>query len=139
MSYSIEEIKIGQKESFSKTITETDVYLFAGISGDLNPAHIDEEACKKTKFEKRIAHGMLVGSLISTVFGMKFPGPGTIYLENQCRYKKPVFINDTITAEVEVIEILSEKGFVRFATKCVNQDGLVVQEGTALVMPPKKG
>lgn len=139
MSYTIEMLELGQKASFTKTLTESDVYTFAGVSGDLNPAHINEEHCKTTMFKTRIVHGMLVGSLISTVFGMQLPGPGSIFMENNCRFKKPVFINDTITAEVEVSELLVEKNIVKFVTRCINQNGDVVIEGTAVLMPPKKG
>ena len=139
MSYTIDMIKVGQTATFTKTITESDVYSFAGVSGDLNPAHINEEFCKTTMFKTRIAHGMLGASLISTVFGMDLPGPGTIFLENNCKFKKPVFFNDTITAEVEVSEILEEKNIVRFITRCYNQNKDIVIEGTAVLMPPKKG
>ena len=139
MSYTIEMIKLNQKASFTKTVTENDVYQFAEVSGDKNPAHTDEEYCKNTIFKTRIAHGMLGASFISTVFGMDLPGPGTIFLENNCRFKKPVFFNDTITAEVEVSEIIMEKNIVKFVTRCYNQNGDVVIEGTATLMPPKKG
>lgn len=139
MSYTIEMLEVGQTESFTKTMSESDVYMFAGVSGDLNPAHTNEEACKKTMFKTRICHGMLVGSLISTVFGMQLPGPGSIFMENNLKFKRPVFINDTITAEVEVSEILLEKNIVKFVTRCINQNGDIVIEGTAVLMPPKKG
>lgn len=138
MSHTIDMIEIGQKATFSKTITESDVYLFAGISGDLNPAHINEELSKKSIFKTRVVHGALTSSLISTVFGMDFPGPGTIFIENNTKFKKPVFFNDTITAEVEVVEILNEKNLVKFKTLCINQNNEVVIEGTATVMPPRK-
>lgn len=139
MSYTIEMLEVNQKATFTKTLTESDVYTFAGVSGDLNPAHVNEEYCKNTMFKTRIVHGMLVGSLISTVFAMQLPGPGSIFLENNCKFKKPVFINDTITAEVEVSELLIEKNIVKFVTRCTNQNGDVVIEGTAVLMPPKKG
>lgn len=139
MSYTIEMLEVNQKATFTKTLTESDVYTFAGVSGDLNPAHVNEEYCKNTMFKTRIVHGMLVGSLISTVFAMQLPGPGSIFLENNCKFKKPVFINDTITAEVEVSELLKEKNIVKFVTRCTNQNGDVVIEGTAVLMPPKKG
>lgn len=139
MSYTIEMLELNQKATFTKTLTESDVYTFAGVSGDLNPAHVNEEYCKNTMFKTRIVHGMLVGSLVSTVFAMQLPGPGSIFLENNCKFKKPVFINDTITAEVEVSELLIEKNIVKFVTRCTNQNGDVVIEGTAVLMPPKKG
>ena len=139
MSITIDMMEIGQKATFTKTVTESDVYMFAGVSGDLNPAHTNEEYCKNTIFKTRIAHGMLGASFISTVFGMTLPGPGTIFLENNCKFKKPVFFNDTITAEVEVSEIIEEKNIVKFVTRCFNQNGDIVIEGTATLMPPKKG
>ncbi|MCF6776604.1 MaoC family dehydratase [Thiotrichales bacterium 19X7-9] len=134
----ITQIKIGQKASFSKTITETDIYLFAGVSGDLNPAHINEEKAKNTRFKKRIAHGMLTASFISTVIGMQLPGPGTIYLEQSIRFKAPVYIGDTIKAVVEITALDIDKNRVQLDTFCYNQDGELVVEGNALVMPPLK-
>ena len=95
---SYHQLKIGEKASFTKTITETDVYLFAGISGDFNPMHVNEEFAKKTPFKTRIAHGALPQSLIAPVLGMKLPGLGTIAVEISCRFKAPVFFGDTITA-----------------------------------------
>jgi 3-hydroxybutyryl-CoA dehydratase len=134
----IEEIKIGDKATFQKTISETDVYLFAGITGDLNPAHINEVEASQTMFKGRIAHGMLVSGLISTVLGMYLPGPGTIYLGQELKFLAPVKIGDTIKAEAEVIEMISEKNRIKLKTCCYNQDGKIVIEGTALVMPPKR-
>ena len=135
---SIEEIAIGEKASFSKTITESDVYLYAGIIGDLNPAHINEEAAKKGIFGKRIAHGMLTAGLVSTVLGMKLPGEGTIYMGQELKFTKPVYFGDTITATVEVREKVKDK-FFKLKTTCTNQNGEVVLDGEAMVLPPKKG
>lgn len=137
MGRTIEELKIGDFEEFSKTISESDIYMFAGISGDMNPAHIDEPYAAKTFFKGRIAHGILVGSFISTVIGMKIPGPGTIYLEQHYKFLAPVRIGDTITAKVEVVEIKSEKNKVTLQTRCFNQNGVMVIDGTAVVSPPK--
>ena len=137
MGRTIEELKIGDFEEFSKTISESDIYMFAGISGDMNPAHIDEPYAAKTFFKGRIAHGILVGSFISTVIGMKMPGPGTIYLEQHYKFLAPVRIGDTITAKVEVVEIKSEKNKVTLQTLCFNQNGVMVIDGTAVVSPPK--
>lgn len=133
----IQEIKMGDKASFTKTISETDVYLFAGITGDLNPAHINEVEASKGMFKGRIAHGILVTGLISTVLGMYLPGPGTIYMGQELKFTAPVRIGDTITAEVEVIEIIAEKNRIKVKTTCTNQDGKVVIDGSAMVMPPK--
>lgn len=134
---SIKDIKLGDKEFMQKTVTETDIYLYAGITGDLNPAHINEEYAKKTFFKTRIAHGMLTGGFISAVLGTKLPGPGTIYLSQDLKFTAPVRIGDTINAEVEVIEIIKDKNKVKLKTTCVNQNGETVLQGTAVVMPPK--
>jgi 3-hydroxybutyryl-CoA dehydratase len=135
--YTISELKVGQKASFTKTITEADVYLFAGVTGDINPAHINEEYAKNTLFKGRIAHGMLSAGLISAVLGVHLPGPGTIYMKQDLKFKAPVRFGDTITAEAVVKEIIADKGRVVLTTTCVNQEGTVVTEGEALVMPPK--
>ena len=134
----IEELSVGQKARFSKTITEADVYLYAGVSGDFNPAHVDEEFAKKTFFKTRIAHGMLTASFISTIIGTMLPGPGSIYMGQQVSFLAPVRFGDTVTAVAEVIEILPEKKRVRLKTTCVNQEGTTVIDGEALVSPPRK-
>jgi 3-hydroxybutyryl-CoA dehydratase len=134
----IDQIKVGDKTSVVKTIGESDVYLFAGITGDLNPAHTNQVAAEKTIFKGRIAHGILVTGFISTCLGMQLPGPGTIYLSQNCKFTAPVHIGDTITAEVEAIEVITEKNRVKFKTTCTNQDGKVVIDGEAVIMPPKK-
>ena len=134
----IEELSIGQSARFSKTITEADVYLYAGVSGDFNPAHVDEEFAKKTFFKTRIAHGMLTASFISTIIGTMLPGPGSIYMRQEVNFTAPVKIGDTVTAIVEVAEILTEKKRVRLKTTCVNQEGTTVVDGEALVSPPRK-
>ncbi|HHV26044.1 MAG TPA: MaoC family dehydratase [Tissierellia bacterium] len=133
----INELKLGQKSSFSKTITETDVYLFAGISGDINPAHLNESYAKGTFFEGRIAHGMLTGALISAVLGVHLPGPGTVYVSQTLNFLAPVRFGDTITATVEIKEIILEKNRVILKTYCTNQDGDIVTTGEAIVLPPK--
>ncbi len=134
----IDEIKAGDTERFSKTVSESDIYLFAGVTGDMNPAHIDESYAAGTFFKTRIAHGMLSAGFISAVIGMKLPGPGTIYMKQELKFLAPVRIGDTITATVEVIETTPEKNRARLKTTCANQDGKVVLEGEALVSPPKK-
>jgi 3-hydroxybutyryl-CoA dehydratase len=131
-----DEIQIGDSAEFTKTVTETDVYLYAGVTGDLNPAHINEAYAKETFFKTRIAHGMLSGGFISAVLGTKLPGPGTIYISQQLEFKAPVRINDTVTARVELIEKL-EKNRMKFRTTCTNQDGTLLVDGQAFVMPPK--
>lgn len=133
----INEIKIGDKSSYSRTVCEADVILFGGVSGDLNPAHFNEEYSKNTMFKGRIAHGMLSAGYISTVLGMHLPGPGTIYLSQELKFTAPVKFGDTITATVEVIEKLEGKNRLILETICTNQKGDIVVKGKAIVMPPK--
>ncbi len=132
------EINVGDVAEFTKTISESDVYLYAGVVGDLNPAHINEVHAQGTAFKTRIAHGMLVAGLVSTVLGMYLPGPGSIYISQQLSFLAPVRIGDTITARAEVVEIIAEKKRVRLKTTCANQDGKVVLDGEAVVSPPRK-
>ncbi len=129
--------EVGQKESFSKTITEYDVYGFAGITGDFNPVHVNAVAAEQSMFGQRIAHGILAVGLISTVLGQKLPGNGTIYLSQQAKFLKPVYIGDTITATAEVAEV-REKGRLLLKTYAVNQRGEKVVDGEAEVIAPKK-
>ena len=129
--------KVGQWAELSKTISEADIVLFAGVTGDFNPAHMDEQWASRSMFKGRIAHGMLSAGLISAVLGTRLPGPGTIYLSQELRFLAPVRIGDTITARVEIVEIVESKNRVRLDTKVRNQDGKIVVEGTAWVMVPK--
>jgi len=133
----IKELKIGDRAEFSKTISESDVYLYAGVTGDLNPAHINEAYAKNTFFKTRIAHGMLSAGLISTVLGNELPGPGSVYISQELNFLAPVHMGDTVTAQAEVIEILSEKNRVKLKTTCINQKGITVLDGEAIVSPPK--
>lgn len=133
----IDQLKIEDWDEFTKTISESDIYLFAGITGDLNPAHINEEHGKNTFFKGRIAHGMLMGGFISSVIGMKMPGPGSIYREQRLKFLAPVRIGDTITARVEIQEINTEKNKISLRTTCVNQDGTIVVDGEAVIHPPQ--
>lgn len=133
----ITEISLGEQASFQKTISETDVYLFAGISGDINPVHLNEVEASKTLFKGRIAHGILVSGFISAVLGNQLPGPGTIYLGQELTFTAPVRFGDTVKATVEVIEIIQEKNIIKLQTICTNQDEKVVIKGIATVMPPK--
>jgi 3-hydroxybutyryl-CoA dehydratase len=133
----IEELQVGDTARFSKTISESDVYMFAGVTGDLNPAHVNEEYAKGTFFETRIVHGMLTASLISTVVGTMLPGPGTVYMRQEVSFLAPVKFGDTITAIVEVSEIMADKKKVRLKTYCINQENKTVVDGEALVSPPR--
>lgn len=133
----LEELQVGETAEFSKTVSESDVYLYAGVTGDFNPAHINEPFAEQTFFKQRIAHGMLMGGLISAVIGTRLPGPGTIYINQNLSFLGPVNIGDTVTARVEVTEIASEKKRVTLKTTCTNQKGKVVVDGEAVVSPPK--
>ncbi|WP_373497819.1 MaoC family dehydratase [Desulfococcus sp.] len=131
------EIQTGDAAEFSKTVSETDIYLYAGITGDFNPAHINAAHAEKTFFKTRIAHGMLTAGFISTILGTLLPGPGTIYLKQELRFLAPVRIGDTITARAEVTAKMEDKNKLTLKTTCTNQDGTVVLDGEAMVSPPK--
>ena len=135
---SIEEMALGQTASVSKKVTNEVILEFAHVSGDFNPVHVDEKAAANSRFGKRIAHGALNSSLISTVLGTQLPGSGTIYLAQTIKFKAPVFIDDEITAEVIVTGLKPEKNIAVLKTIVTNQDGVVVAKGEATVMPPKK-
>ena len=130
----IDEIQVGQVAEMAKTVTEADVTLFAEVTGDFNPVHVDAEAAAQSRFGERIAHGMLSAGFISAVLGMRLPGTGSIYLSQSLRFTKPVRIGDTVTTRVEVVEVLATKRRVRLATVCRNQQGETVVDGEAVVM-----
>ncbi len=132
-----EEIQIGDEAFFAKTITETDVYLYAGISGDFNPLHVDEEYAKKTEFGKRIAHGGLAASLVANILGMKLPGLGTVALEVTQKFRSPVFFGDTVTIKAKVIQKIERMKTVKISLLWTNQRGEVVSKGHCIVLPPK--
>ena len=135
--YSIDEMYIGMKKSVSKTISEADIYAFAGITGDINPVHVNKEYAAETRFGKRIAHGMLTASLCSTLVGMCIPGIDAIYLGQTLKFVRPVFIGDTVTATGKITEIIREKKIGYMKTTIVNQNGEIVIEGEATVMATK--
>jgi len=138
LGLSYDDLSLGMKACFSKTITETDVYLFAGISGDFNPMHVNEDFAKKTPFGTRIAHGALPQCLIAPVLGTKLPGLGTIAVEITTKFKAPTFFGDTITASAEVVEKIEAKRRVRLNLLWTNQRGETVAIGEAVVIPPPK-
>jgi 3-hydroxybutyryl-CoA dehydratase len=129
-----EDIKVGDKASFSKTISESDIYQFAGITGDFNPLHVDKEYAKNTLFKERIAHGILTAGFISSVIGMKLPGINTIYLSQNLKFLAPVHIGDTVTATVSVMEKIDRKKIILLQTTVVNQRGEIIIDGDAAVM-----
>lgn len=131
-----EDFEVGQTASFSKTVTETDVVLYAGVTGDLNPAHVDAEFAARTFFGERVAHGLLTAGLVSAVLGTRLPGPGCVFVSFSCRFVRPVRPGDTITARAEVVERIEEKRRLRLETACTNQRGEAVLEGEAVVLIP---
>ncbi len=136
--YSIDEMYVGQKATLSKTITDADIYTFAGLIADFNPVHTNDEYAKGTRFGQRIAHGMLTASFISTIVGMAIPGADAIYLGQTVKFTKPVFVGDTITVTAEVTEIKKEKRIATMKTIITKQTGEVVVEGEATVMATKE-
>lgn len=135
--YYLEDLTIGMASSYEKTFTAQDVKAFATITGDTNPVHIDEAYAATTPFKTCIAHGMLSAGLISTVLGTQLPGPGCIYLEQQIKFRAPVYINDTVVATVTIEEINQRRGRVSLKTQCFVNDKLVA-DGTASMMVDKK-
>ena len=133
---SIDELKIGDSAEWSKTVTEDDIELFAKATGDFNPVHLDQAYAEKTIFKGRIAHGLLSVGLLSSILGNILPGHGAIYLSQEVKFLAPVRIGDTITAKVEVMELIPEKNRVKLRTTCINQEGKIVADGTAWAMPP---
>ncbi|OSQ46494.1 dehydratase [Thalassospira sp. MCCC 1A01428] len=136
--YYLEDLEVGMEGSYAKTVTETDIILYAGVSGDSNPVHLNDEFAKTTMFEGRIAHGMLSAGFISTVLGTRLPGPGTIYLSQNLQFRAPVRIGDTVTATVKVREIIAAKKRIVLETTCTVGDRVVIS-GEATVMVPARG
>ena len=124
----------GQKASFSKTVTEADVATFAGLIGDFNPLHVDAEYARKSRFGRRIAHGMFAGGLISAVLGNKLPGPGSIYLSQHIEFLAPVYLGDTITAVVQITSWRPDKRIMTLKTDCFNQGDKQVVTGKAVLL-----
>jgi 3-hydroxybutyryl-CoA dehydratase len=125
--------KVGQKESVTVTITDEMVRAFADLSGDRNPVHVNDEFAAKTRFKKRIAHGMLLGGLLSRVAGMMLPGPGTIIISQDIRYKGPCYIGDTVTAEISIIHVRADKPIIKVASRVTNQNGEALIDGGAIL------
>lgn len=125
--------RVGQRASMRKTITEADVVLFGCVTGDQNPVHTDEIAASESRFGRRIAHGMLAAGLISAVLGMRLPGPGAVYLKQTLSFRKPIYINDTVTTTVEIAAIRADKPILTLTTTVTNQAGEVCVDGESLV------
>jgi len=135
--YPFEDLKIGMSATFSRTITETDLRNFSGVSGDTNPMHLNEEYAARTPFHGCIVHGMLTASLISAVIGTKLPGPGCIYLNQTLKFTAPVHVNDTVYAVVTIRELIPEKRRAILTTQCFVK-GSVVIDGEAMVKVPER-
>lgn len=130
-----DELNTGDTAAVTHRVTERDLILFATVSGDVNPVHLDEEFAAATPFKGRIAHGMLCGALISAAIACELPGPGSIYIGQEMRFLRPVRLGDEIRIELEILEKLA-KNQVRIATRVINQDGKKAVDGVATVMAP---
>ncbi len=128
-----EEFAVGDSATFGKTITDADIVLFAAVSGDTYGLHLDEEYAKTTRYGRRVAHGMLTASLLSTVNALLLQRPGGLYVEQTVRFLRPVFIGDTLTAHAVIVEIIASKRRMRCATTVVNQRGKLVLDGESLI------
>jgi len=133
-----EDLSVGMRDAFDKTVMASDVVGFAEVSGDRNPIHLSEHFAAKTPFKTRIAHGLSTASLISALLGPRLPGPGAIYLSQSLHFRAPVKIGDTVTVSVEVVELIPEKNRARLACECRVGD-TVVLDGEALVKVPARG
>ena len=135
--YYFEDLEVGMHDVYAKTITDADLVVFAGISGDTNPVHLNHEFAAGTMFEGRIAHGMLSAGFISTVIGTKLPGPGCIYVGQTLKFKAPVRVGDTVAAHCTVTELMPEKKFIKLSTQCMVGDKVVI-DGEATIMVPSR-
>lgn len=127
-------LQVGDAATVQRTITERDIELFAEVTGDRNPVHLDDRFARRTRFGRRIAHGMLGASLISAVLANELPGPGTIYLSQTLQFTAPIYPNDTVTVHVTVTKIREDKPIVTLETLCINQHGEIVIRGEAVVL-----
>ena len=132
-----EDLELGMWDLFSKTISEADILAYAGVSGDTNPLHLDENFGSQTIFKKCVAHGMLTAGLISTVIGTKLPGPGSVYVSQSLYFKEPVFVGETVIATVEIKKLVLPKKIVELKTTC-SVKGRTVLDGEAKVLVPSK-
>ena len=133
----LEDLKVGMSAMFGKTVTESDIMAFAGVSGDTNPIHLHDGFARSTRFGQRIAHGMLSGSFISAVIGTKLPGPGSVYISQTMEFKAPVLIGETITAVATITAIDERRRRVTLKTQCLNGDKVVI-DGEATILVPSR-
>ncbi|MDT3672943.1 MAG: MaoC family dehydratase [Aromatoleum sp.] len=136
--YEFEDLHLGMSTSSGRTVTDADILMFAGVSGDTNPVHLDDEFAKSTMFGARIAHGMLSASFISAIFGTKLPGPGCIYLAQSLKFKAPVKVGDTVVVRVTIVELIPEKQRVLFDTVCTVAGKPVLEGQAELLVPARK-
>ena len=134
-SIPLEEIKIGMSASYSQTVTDADIKSFAGISGDRNPVHLDEKYAEESRYKKRIAHGMMTASYFSALFGTKIPGEGCVYVAQSLKFKRPVYVDDTVTATVEVTQVDLAKKRVFFKTTCTVKNKIVTDGEAEIFIP----
>lgn len=133
----VQELAVGAKAALARTVSEAEIAMFAGATGDVNPIHLDQSYAEQTFFKGRIAHGMLSAGFLSAVIANRLPGVGTVYVSQSLQFLAPVRIGDTVRAEVEVLEVDAAKNRARLRTTCTTQDGTVVLDGEAVVMPPR--
>lgn len=133
--YKLKDLRIGMNASYSQTITDYDIKSFAGTSGDRNPVHLDEEYAKNSRFGKRIAHGMISSNFFSALFATKLPGPGCVYVAQDLKFRKPVYIGDTVTATIEIIEIDCNKKRIFFITYCKVGKSKVITGNAEIYFP----
>lgn len=145
MSYSsvfgqflLEEIKIGMEVSYSQTITDADIKTFAGLSGDHNPIHVNDEYAQNSRYKKRIAHGLMSASFFSALFGTRLPGPGCVYVSQSLQFKRPVYLDDTVIATIIVKSVNLEKRRVFFQTVCKVKNKIVIDGEAELYVPNEK-
>lgn len=136
-SIPLEDIHPGMKVSYSQTITDADIKAFAGISGDHNPVHVSEHYAEQSRFGKRIAHGLMSAGFFSALFGMRLPGPGCVYVSQSLQFKRPVYINDTVVAAVEVTKVDRERRRVFFKTECTVGAKKVITGEAEIYIPPQ--
>lgn len=134
-SIPIEDIKVGMKVSYSQTITDADIKAYAGVSGDHNPVHVSQEYAEQSRYGKRLAHGMISIGFFSALFGMRLPGPGCVYVAQNTKFKRPVYIDDTITAIAEVTNVCIDKKRVFFSTNCYVKNKLVISGDAEIYIP----
>jgi len=134
-NYTVNDLSVGMSATMSKTVTEADIILFAGITGDFNPAHIDDEYAKASMFKERIAHGMLSAGFISATLAMKLPGPGSIYMSQNLKFKAPVKIGDTVKATVTITEINIDRKIIKLDTFCTVADKKVIMGDCTMMKP----